>query len=96
MNKFLILLTVIVIAGCSRSTGNDLLWLSEGDPAVKAEVVVDPAIDLMNDGFIIQGGPRDRVIKARTEIGALYGKYALQRLEATGKADGERGAAYPP
>lgn len=87
MNKFLIILSAIIIAGCSRSTGNDLLWLSDRDPAVKAEVVVDPTLDLKNDGFIIQGGPRDRTIKAKTEIGALYGKYALQRLEATGKAD---------
>ena len=89
MNKFLaILLSAIVIAGCSRSAGNDLLWLCDGDPVVKAEVVVDSDLDLINDGFMIQGGPRDRVIKAKTEIGALYGKYALQRLEATGKADG--------
>ena len=86
MNKFLtILISAIVIAGCSRSTGNDLLWLADGDPIVKAEITVDPSLDLVNDGFIIQGGPKDRVIKAKTEIGALYGKYALQRLEATGK-----------
>ena len=88
MNKlFLTILTAIIIAGCSRGTGNDLLWLSDREPAVKAEVVVDPDLDLINDGFIIQGGPRDRVIKAKTEIGTLYGRYALQRLEATGKAD---------
>ena len=62
MNKFLaILLSAIVIAGCSSSAGNDLLWLCDGDPVVKAEVVVDPDLDLINDGFIIQGGPRDRV-----------------------------------
>ena len=88
MNKFFTtLLSAIIIAGCSRGTGNDLLWLSDREPAVKAEVVVDPDLDLINDGFIIQGGPRDRVIKAKTEIGTLYGRYALQRLEATGKAD---------
>ena len=78
----------MVIAGCSRSAGNDLLWLSDADPVVKAKVTVDPALDLRNDGFIIQGGPRNRTIKAKTEIGALYGRYALQRLEATGKASG--------
>ena len=88
MNKFItLLLTAIVIAGCSRSTGNDLLWLSDSEPSVKAEVIVEPSIDLKNDGFMIQGGPDDRVIKAKTEIGALYGRYALQRLESTGKAE---------
>ena len=88
MNRIIaILFSAIVIAGCSRSTGNDLLWLSDEEPDVKAEVVVDPDLDLINDGFIIQGGPRDRVIKAKTETGILYGRYALQRLEAIGKAD---------
>lgn len=88
MNRIIaILFSAIVIAGCSRSTGNDLLWLSECEPSVKAEIVVDPLLDLKNDGFIIQGGPDTRMIKAKTEIGALYGRYALQRLEATGKAD---------
>ena len=88
MNRIIaILFSTIAIAGCSRSTGNDLLWLSECEPSVKAEIVVDPLLDLKNDGFIIQGGPDTRMIKAKTEIGALYGRYALQRLEATGKAD---------
>ena len=88
MNRIIaILFSTIAIAGCSRSTGNDLLWLSECEPSVKAEIVVDPLLDLKNDGFIIQGAPDTRIIKAKTEIGALYGRYALQRLEATGKAD---------
>ena len=89
MNKVnTILLYAIVIVGCSRSTGNDLLWLSEKDPSVKAGVMIDPSLDLKNDGFIITGGPKDRMIKARTEIGVLYGKYALQRLETLDKAGG--------
>ena len=50
--------------------------------------MIDPSLDLKNDGFIITGGPKDRMIKARTEIGVLYGKYALQRLETLDKAGG--------
>lgn len=89
MNKiFFTIVSILIIVGCSTGAGNDLLWLSDADPIVKAKVIVDPSLDLANDGFIIQGSRKDRVIKAATEIGALYGKYALQRLEATGKADG--------
>lgn len=77
---------VIAIAGCSRPA-ESLIWLPDGEPEVKAETVVDPSADLDNDGFIIRDTPEGRKIIAKTEIGALYGKYALQRLERTGKAD---------
>ena len=78
----------MIIVGCSQSTGNDLLWLADGDPEVKAEISVDPSLDLADDGFIICGGPADRTIKAKTEKGAMYGRYALDRLERTGQAEG--------
>jgi len=78
------------IAGCSRHSGNgNALWLPEGEPAVNAEVIVDSTLDIRNDGFMIKDGPEGRRIMARTEVGALYGTYALQRLERTGKADGQ-------
>ena len=71
------------------------LWLPEegpcavaAGPCVAAEVVVDPALDLVNDGFMIKDLPEGRRILAKTEIGAMYGRYALQRLERTGRADG--------
>lgn len=89
MNRLITtILSALIIVGCSQRAGNDLLWITEGDVSVDAEVTVDASLDLKNDGFIILGGPKDRVIKARTETGALYGKYALQRLERTGKASG--------
>lgn len=89
MNKFITaILSAIVIVGCSQRAGNDLLWLADCDPSVKAEIMINPALDLDEDGFIIQGGRKDRVIKAKTETGALYGEYALDRLERTGKAEG--------
>lgn len=91
MNKLLFYLIVvfIAIAGCSRPAGNgNLLWLPEGDQEINAEVIVDECINLHNDGFMIQGGPSDRRILAKTETGAMYGRYALQRLVRTGKAGG--------
>ena len=75
----------ITIAGCSRPSGNgNALWLPEGAPSVDAEVIVDSTLDIRNDGFMIKDGPEGRRIMARTEVGALYGTYALQRLERTG------------
>ena len=89
MNKFITtILSAIIIVGCSQSTDNDLLWLADCEPSVRAEIIVDPALDLANDGFIIQGSRENRVIKAKTETGSLYGKYTLDRLERTGKAEG--------
>ena len=78
----------MIIVGCSQSPGNDLLWLADGDPEVKAYISVDPSLELADDGFIIIGGPDDRSIKAKTEKGAMYGRYALDRLERTGQAQG--------
>lgn len=77
----------IAIVGCSKNSNKSLLWLPSGEPQVDAEVLIDTTLDLRNDGFIIKGGIEDRTIIAKTEIGALYGEYALQRLERTGKAD---------
>ena len=77
----------VAIAGCSKSN-DDGTWLPDGAPKVNAEVVVDQTLDLVNDGFIIKDTPEGRKILAKTEIGALYGTYALQRLERTGQADG--------
>lgn len=80
-------LALMTIVSCSQSTDNCLLWLPEGAPEVNAEVIVDSTLDLRHDGFIIKDTPEGRQIKSKTEIGALYGTYALQRLERTGKAD---------
>ena len=89
MNKFITtILSAIIIVGCSQSTDNDLLWLADCEPSVRAEIIVDPSLDLSNDGFMIQGSRENRVIKAKTETGSLYGKYTLDRLERTGKAEG--------
>jgi len=77
----------VAIIGCSKSN-DDGTWLLDGSPKVNAEVVVDETLDLVNDGFMIKDTPEGRKVLARTEIGALYGTYALQRLERTGQADG--------
>ena len=90
MNKFFISMAIaaaVAIAGCSKSN-DDGTWLPDGAPKVNAEVVVDQTLDLVNDGFIIKDTPEGRKILAKTDIGALYGTYALQRLERTGQADG--------
>lgn len=89
MNKiFTTTLSILIIVGCSKVAGNDLLWLADSEPSVSCEVIVDPSLDLKNDGYIIEGSPAERTIKAKTQVGALYGSYALQRLQAMGKAEG--------
>ena len=78
----------VAIVGCTRPAENKI-WLPEGAPEVRAEIVVDTTLDLRHDGFMIKDTPEGRKIMARTEIGAMYGTYALQRLERTGNADGK-------
>ncbi|MBQ2112424.1 MAG: alpha-glucuronidase [Bacteroidales bacterium] len=88
MNKiYTAILFSIFIVGCSQHAGNDLLWLDDSDPCPKAEVIIDSTLSIHPDGFIIQGGKKDRIIKANSETGAMYGRYALDRLERTGRAD---------
>ena len=92
MNKINLYLTfmMLTIISCTRLADNgNALWLPEGTPEVKADVRVDKSLDLKNDGFIIRDLPEDRTIMAKTETGAMYGVYALQRLERTGKAEGK-------
>lgn len=88
MNKFLFLLIAASIFSCTRKTEDgSSLWLPDGEPCVKAEIVVDSTLDLNNDGFMIKDLPEGRFVMAKTETGALYGRYALQRLERTGQAE---------
>ena len=85
--SFIVMLLAIV--SCSKPIDNgNALWLPEGTPEVNAEVVLDEGLDLKNDGFIIRDTPDGRKIMARTGTGAMYGTYALQRMERTGKAEG--------
>ena len=90
MNRFMTLMMAIAaavaIVSCAPREPEALLWLPGGDPAVEAEVVIDPALDLHEDGFMIKDTPHGRQILAKTEVGVMYGKYALQRMERTGKA----------
>ncbi|MBO5862198.1 MAG: alpha-glucuronidase [Bacteroidales bacterium] len=89
MNRiFTAILSILIIVGCSKVAGNDLLWLADSEPSVSCKVIVDQSLDLKNDGYIIEGSPAERTIKAKTQVGALYGSYALQRLQAMGKAEG--------
>ena len=78
----------VAIVGCSKPAENKI-WLPEGTPEVNAEIIVDTTLDLKHDGFMIKDTPDGRKVMAKTEIGAMYGTYALQRLERTGKAEGE-------
>ena len=84
-----IIIALFTIISCSKPADNgNALWLPEGAPEVNADIRVDETLDLKNDGFIIRDLPEGRTIMAKTEIGAMYGTYALQRLERTGKANG--------
>ena len=78
----------VAIISCIPRESEALLWLPGGEPAVGAEIIVDPALDLHDDGFMIKGTPEGRQIIAKTDVGAMYGRYALQRMERTGQADG--------
>ncbi|MBQ8810488.1 MAG: alpha-glucuronidase [Bacteroidales bacterium] len=90
MNKFMsmAIAAAVAIVGCSKPAENRI-WLPDGTPDVNAEIVVDTTLDLKHDGFMIKDTPDGRKVMAKTDIGAMYGTYALQRLERTGKADGE-------
>lgn len=92
MNRFMTLMMAIAaavaIVSCAPREPEALLWLPGGDPAVEAEIIVNPALDLHEDGFMIKDTPQGRQILAKTDVGAMYGKYALQRMERTGKASG--------
>ena len=79
---------MLTIISCKPADNGNALWLPEGTPKVDAAVRIDESLDLKNDGFMIKDLPEGRIILAKTEIGAMYGTYALQRLERTGKADG--------
>ncbi len=84
--------SAIAISSCTSAVKTDekpLLWLSSGEPAVEAEIIVDSTLDIHPDGFMIRDTPQGRHVMARTETGALYGRYALDRLERTGQAEGE-------
>ena len=76
----------VAIVSCAPQEPETLLWLPGCEPAVKAEIIVDPSLDLHEDGFMIKDTPHGRQILAKTDVGAMYGKYALQRMERTGKA----------
>ena len=96
MNKFInssimtmAIAAAVAIVSCTPQEPETLLWLPDCEPAVEAEIIVDPALDLHDDGFMIKDTPEGRQIVAKTEIGALYGKYALQRMERTGQAAGQ-------
>ena len=90
MNKvnYFIIFIMLTIISCKPVDNGNALWLPEGTPKVDAAVKIDESLDLKNDGFMIKDLPEGRTILAKTEIGAMYGTYALQRLERTGKADG--------
>lgn len=91
MNKTILLSIIsLSILSCTKPAPEDrtLLWLDDPTAEVQAKVVIDSTLDLHNDGFMIKDLPEGRTIMARTETGAMYGKYALQRMERTGKADG--------
>ena len=90
MNKvnYFIIFIMLTIISCKPVDNGNALWLHEGTPKVDAAVKIDESLDLKNDGFMIKDLPEGRTILAKTEIGAMYGTYALQRLERTGKADG--------
>ena len=78
----------VAIVSCTPKESEPLLWLPVGEPTVEAEIIVDPELDLHEDGFMIKDTQLGRHIIAKTDVGAMYGRYALQRMEQTGQADG--------
>lgn len=91
MNKTILLSIIsLSILSCTKPAAEDgtLLWLDDPTPEVQAKVVIDSTLNLHNDGFMIKDLPDGRTIMARTETGAMYGTYALQRMARTGMADG--------
>lgn len=78
----------VAIVSCTPLREDTLLWLPADEMSVEAEIMVDPALDIHDDGFMIKDTPHGRRIMAKTSVGAMYGQYALQRLERTGKASG--------
>lgn len=91
MNKFITMAIAVAIAiiDCTAGEPDRLLWLDNAVPQVNATVIVDTSMQIHDDGFIIRDTHKGRQIIARTETGSLYGRYALQRLERTGKAKGK-------
>ena len=88
MTLMMAIAAAVAIVSCAPREPEALLWLPGGDPDVEADIVIDPALDLHEDGFMIKDTPQGRQILAKTDVGAMYGKYALQRMERTGKASG--------
>ena len=91
MNKTILLSIIsLSILSCTKPAAEDgtLLWLDDPTPEVQAKVVIDSTLNLHDDGFMIKDLPEGRTIMAKTETGAMYGTYALQRMERTGMADG--------
>ena len=78
----------VAIVSCTPKESEPLLWLPVGEPTVEAEIIVDPELDLHEDGFMIKDTQLGRQIIAKTDVGAMYGRYALQRMERTEKASG--------
>ena len=81
----------VAISSCSQPKevkDKPLLWLPSAGPQVEAEVIVDTGLDIHDDGFIIRDTPEGRRIIAKTETGALYGRYALDRIIRTGQDSG--------
>jgi alpha-glucuronidase len=103
MNRHWILVLVLAIATMAQAENGSQLWLRYAEvnkaqvtgpqcmaadelrkyyPGSKAQVVLDSTVT-DDEGYIIEGS----TVKAKTELGLLYGAYALLR--------GEQGASRP-
>ena len=103
MNRHWILVLVLAIATMAQAENGSQLWLRYAEvnkaqvtgpqcmaadelrkyyPGSKAQVVLDSTVT-DDEGYIIEGA----TVKAKTELGLLYGAYALLR--------GEQGASRP-
>ena len=98
MNKLITMAiaAAIAIIDCTAGEPDRLLWLDDAVPQVNATVIVDASMELHDDGFIIRDTRKGRQILSKTETGALYGRYTLQRLERTGKAEGRMNIKEEP
>lgn len=72
-------------AGTAADTGGICRNLAK---ETSAEIVIDTSLQIDSDGFIINGTPGNRSISAKTLTGAMYGGFALRRLQQTGRDGG--------
>lgn len=77
-------------------TTMDIVAAESGSLCSKVTFEKDSTLNLGRDGYAITDTPEGRTIRYSEPTGALYGVYALQRLERTGNAEGHLNICESP